>query len=292
MIVVGLDCGGSSTRAEAILLDGTVAFEGTGGPSNWASTPRDQLKESLASALAGVPNFESGVCAMAGILTESDADGAKAIFTELGYENFEVVPDFHASLRACNSEDAVCVISGTGSIISSFYEGSVVKSGGGGPLLGDCGSGFYCGRLAIQKLLEPGCPAQFVEVIQPILDEEFGTSAVNDVLAEIYRSRKAPAPKIARVGSKIAALATDNEMCHEIVIANVELLVTQVKNHILCYPPINQLVKVFRAGGFWASSPVVREHFEVQLGLETAEIPLSPVRGASLLAINRIEKQV
>src|SRR5439155_299697 len=149
-IVVGIDAGGSKTRACAVDRTGAVIGRGAGGGANLLSSPDPQgsigaaLAESLGSA---VP--QAIVLSCSGGDRPADREKGRAILVRLvGPEvQIEVTHDAIAALYAGNPAGCgVVLISGTGSIaFGRNLAGEERRAGGWGHLIGDEGSAVWIG---------------------------------------------------------------------------------------------------------------------------------------------------
>lgn len=74
------------------------------------------------------------------------------LFYSLGVENIEVKSDLEAAIDASPEENGWVAILGTGSVLIEYHDQRVKNVfGGKGHLDGDEGSGFYFGKLVIEK---------------------------------------------------------------------------------------------------------------------------------------------
>lgn len=89
----------------------------------------------------------------AGCLNEENAALLNHKFQSFGFKNVQVKSDLHAAGYACyKNQDGTIIISGTGSVLFHYSYGEVKDIvGGKGHELGDEGSGFYFGKLIIEK---------------------------------------------------------------------------------------------------------------------------------------------
>jgi len=286
MTVLALDCGGSSIRSRIVDSDSSVVFEGASGPGNWASTPRETLQANLLQSLENSPKPDFALVCMAGLLSPQDREQASQLVRELsGARKSLAVPDYYATHASCSDPDAVCVLSGTGSMVCSARpDGTIAKSGGGGPLLGDWGSGYWVGRTALGRYLFPRDSAQPPESITATLAQVAIGASLDEMIASLYQEDR-PATAIARFGSMVAQLATAGDEYAQGVIADsmqplADLTIEHMRNE--GFP--QRKFKVYRTGGFWDASHYVVKYFEVLLRLPTHPPPLSPLEGAVLLA--------
>lgn len=279
---LALDCGGTSSRARLEAEDGTLLDERAAGPANWAATPRTELCTNLSELLSGITEVKLGVICMAGVLTDKDKQEVSELLGSLIPCKWHSLPDTLASLAACDDPDAVCVLSGTGSAVCSYdATNQMVKSGGGGPLIADYGSGFYAGRTALARFLVSGAE---LPNLADKLDAAYGTGGVSTWLSNIYR-QTSPQAEIARVGSMVANLATDgDESCQSILGEAMQPLADLTIAHMRNQGFPERQFKVFLSGGFWDASHYVAKLFGIYLQMPTYRPQLTPIQGAMKIA--------
>ncbi|MBB5956617.1 N-acetylglucosamine kinase-like BadF-type ATPase [Saccharothrix tamanrassetensis] len=165
--VVGLDAGGTSTRALVLDLDGTRLGEGVAGGANPNSHPPEEaathINQALAAALEGLDTtkVESGVLGMAGsskVLADPSVSALfEAAWTGAGLRcPMRVITDCEAAFAAGSaSPDGTVLVAGTGSIAARITGHQLTATYGGyGWLLGDEGSAFWLGREAVRATLK------------------------------------------------------------------------------------------------------------------------------------------
>lgn len=174
-LVVGLDAGGTSTRALVLDLDGARRGLGLAGGANPNSHPPTvaaaHIGEALAEALDGLDSrkVRSGVLGIAGASKLADPTVA-ALFQD-AWERaglhcpMRVITDCEAAFATgTSSADGTVLVAGTGSIAGRIVEHRMVgQAGGYGWLIGDDGSAFWLGREAVRatlKLIDLGSPLE------------------------------------------------------------------------------------------------------------------------------------
>src|SRR5258706_11713438 len=199
-VVVGMDAGGTKTRAFAVTRAGLIVGRGAGGGANLLSSPDPQgsiaaaLREALAAKVpAGV------VLASAGGEREADrAKGGAIIAALVGPDvAVEVTHDAKAALYAGNPAGCgVVLISGTGSIAyGRDDQGTEARCGGWGYLVGDEGSAVWMGQEGLRAASYDhdgrGSPTRITRQ----LFDDLGVTDFNGVLPQLY-GRPHPAPAI------------------------------------------------------------------------------------------------
>lgn len=286
MNVAGFDCGGTSSRLQVCDPTGKVIFESKSGAANWASTPREVLHTHLRTLCSDAPKISTAAVCMAGLLTDQDKSDLKGLVSEL-LPDAEVIPypDYAASLSACDDPDAICVISGTGSLISSFGVNGIVKSGGGGPLLGDVGSGFWAGKVLLTEWLIPSQRERISPAALECVRKVLGANDEPGVVAAVYRNRTPGGQLLANLGGELARAAdAGDEYCQGILGSAMQPLADLVHDHMRHQGFPERKFKVYRTGGFWDASPMVIRFFESWLRMQTYAPKLTPLEGAVRLA--------
>ncbi|MEU3184223.1 BadF/BadG/BcrA/BcrD ATPase family protein [Streptomyces sp. NPDC006923] len=170
--MIGVDAGG--TRLRAYLADGTgrVLGSGTGGPGNALSVGRADLTRHLAHALdAAVPADLRGlvVAAAGGFAGAAEDAGpgwgrrlaalclAEALaLTGMPGVASVVYGDVDVAFASAPGApaDGLVLVAGTGAAAGRVVDRRCVRtSDGGGWLLGDSGSGFWLGHMALRAVL-------------------------------------------------------------------------------------------------------------------------------------------
>ncbi len=286
-LALGLDCGGSSSRALALNEAGKTVFEGRGGPANLASTPQQELAVNVAKCLEGCPPVSAIAGCFAGLLTSADRVRALDLLRSILHAPcMDAYADYEAALAAGGDEINGVVIAGTGAIICSHAASGTRKTGGGGPLLGDEGSLCFIGRRALWHTLISARGLPLGPALQEHLQAEFQSDDANDVASALYR-HLTPAQRIAQIG---AAAIRDAEHKAEYAVLAVKeglrALAEECHLHFAGYGTVN----LGLTGGLWKISPALSTEFEDVLNQTNAApysvsiIEREPVEGAARLA--------
>jgi len=169
-LLVGVDGGGTRTRAAVADLEGRVLARGFGPSSNLQMLGLEAVGKALTTAIEGAllqvpgtawkgegPAWQSGRIAaacfgLAGVDTREDETRLSQWVREQGVApRFSILNDSELVL-ACGTPEGVGValLSGTGSIcLGRAADGRTARVGGWGPLMGDEGSGY---QLALRAL--------------------------------------------------------------------------------------------------------------------------------------------
>ncbi|EIF00693.1 N-acetylglucosamine kinase [Saccharomonospora glauca] len=167
-LAIGVDAGGTSTRAWVVDDTGRVRGTGTAGGANPNSHPPEAaaraMVEAITTAMSGSDPAEvrAWVIGMAGRSKLTDPRIAAVFEREwagLGFVRAgrpRLVSDAVAAFVSATPEpDGTVLVAGTGSIAGRIRDREMVSTVGGyGWLLGDEGSGFWLGRQAVRTALD------------------------------------------------------------------------------------------------------------------------------------------
>lgn len=163
MIVVGIDAGGTSTKALAWDASaGSVVGQGRSGPGNPNSAGVDQARANVLDAvLAAVGDDRGRVGSIALTMAGGSATGGALAGLAEAAEAvglacpIAVHPDLlGAWFSGTASEHGVVLIAGTGAVAATVADGQLLNIiDGAGWLVGDDGAGFWIGRRAVHDVL-------------------------------------------------------------------------------------------------------------------------------------------
>lgn len=130
-----------------------------------------------------------------GCLREPNKMKVENVFKIWGFKNVKVESDILAASRACfGNKDGWIGILGTGSVLAEIANKKVSKIYGGlGSLIGDEGSGFYFGKLLVQKYLKNEFSSKTIIEIESNVEKEqlqlvdFGDVSTKDFLSSLSR---------------------------------------------------------------------------------------------------------
>jgi glucosamine kinase len=195
--VLGLDIGGSTTRAR-LVANGTVVAEATAGSASLTAAGPERAAAALADVLGQLPvpaGSLDAVCAgAAGAVTAGGTrDFLHATLAPLTARGrVVVVDDASLILPAAGLTDGLAVICGTGSIAAGRWQGRTGWAGGWGYLLGDEGSGYWIVRAAIRALLARRLRGEPAGPLGACLLDAAGVGDLDELRAAFYRQ---PAPR-------------------------------------------------------------------------------------------------
>jgi len=286
---LGLDCGGTKTRAMVCDEDGVAVFDRSSGPANLASTPRELIEAHLQEALEGAPEVDAACICIAGLLSPEDAAAARSMLNQaVNAGRIEARPDTHGSWAATEGCADALVVAGTGAIVCSEEDAQINKSGGGGLLFGDEGSATSVGRRALFHTVISAERLPASDEFWTAVVQQFGSREPLEVIGFLYKS-ETPAALMARLAGTVATDAA-NGMEYAVLSVSVamNLLAEETLAHLDRYKPGLDGPTVCLSGGLWESHGVFEEQFRSALGgdreISLCRLKRPPVYGACLLA--------
>lgn len=244
---IGVDAGGTSTRAALVDSSGVVRGTGNDGGANPnAHEPEvaaGRIADAVVAALGTADPADVLACVvgMAGVSKLSDPAVAAvfdAAWARIGLAGrVRMVADAEvAYASATSAPDGTVLVAGTGSIAGRIRERRLAGTAGGyGWLLGDEGSAFWLGREAVRSTLETlGRGLPLAGLPSAVLAEAFGPSGMDartdaERLAAsraLITNANAEAPvRLARFAPLVSAACTAGEPAARAIVARAaELL--------------------------------------------------------------------
>jgi glucosamine kinase len=243
-VAVGVDIGGTSTRALAMTPDGALVGRGASAGANPNSHPPDVAAGRVAAAIsAAVPAGASVVACllgMAGVSKFTDpamVSEFEAALRKIGVTcRMDAVSDAEVAFASATaSPSGTVIIGGTGSAAARIVDHQMsAVHGAWGWLLGDEGSAYWIGRQAVRSTL------RLVEGLHPlgplalaVLAEAFGAAETppddwagrKPVRERLITAVNAEPPiRLARYAAMVSALADTDPAAKAIVTEAAALL--------------------------------------------------------------------
>ncbi len=301
--VLGIDGGGTRTRAAAVALDGRVLAVGMGGSSNYDDVGVEIAQQNIDQAVTAATQaagLERSACAavflgMAGVTSATDQEHIRQIALNLRLappERIGVDHDCRVALAGgLEGRPGIVQIIGTG---SSCYgrngRGEGWMAGGRGHLLADEGSGYWLGVEAMRAAVRAYDGRGPHTPLLPWVLEALNIHSIEEILHRLHVTGMTR-PEIAALGPLVvqAAMAGDPIAVQIVALGAQELaecvLAVAVRLGLDTGP-----CEVCAVGGMLQAGPIVGEQFgqAVQRLLPLAVIKspaLPPVLGAALLGL-------
>jgi N-acetylglucosamine kinase-like BadF-type ATPase len=298
---LGVDGGGTGTRAALVDRQGNVLGIGHAGPSNYQATGRDAAKENIALAITGAwresgfpPQGSDGVfLGMAGILSERDRETIGEIADELRLADsarIGVDHDLRTALAGgLGGGPGIVLIAGTG---SSCYgrrdDGKSWRAGGWGHLLDDLGGGYWLGLQGLIAITRAADGRGGTTTLTPSLTGILQLESLDDLLRLVHHQLSRA--DIAALAEPVLAAADEgDQVAWEIVRSGVEELAKMVQAVAQSLDWIDNNVETVMSGGL-IDNPVYAAEVAAVIGKRAPNVQLKrpllpPVLGAALLAL-------
>jgi len=289
-VVLGIDGGGTHTRASIADGERTLAFAESGsikrlrvGAETAEANLRTVLKDAYAKA--GVTSVRAASCGVASATMPGITEWITAVFNDFSVARSEVVGDHIIALDAAfRGGPGILQIAGTGTnTIGRAPDGAFESAGGWSSRLGDEGSGYWIGLHAIRRALNAYDRDEPTQILKSI-GEIWGTPTLDQL---INVGDGTPAPDFAALAPAINELAESGDpvaigvlrQAAADLVANVLLVRSKLRRK----HGIETEIPVAWTGSVIGKMPIVREAFFEGL---RAAAPAMPVETAETVALN------
>lgn len=230
MIIVGVDAGGTKTKAVAYDCEGNFIGDGFSGSGNYHNVgltkALEHIKEAVSIAIRG---NEPDIVAMgvAGLDSRFDLENftplASTIAKKVIIQHDGVIALFAETL----GEPGVVVIAGTGSVVEGFDGKQFLRIGGRGWLLSDDGSAYWVGRKALRKVLKMMDGIEEKTTLYYKVLEKISVRDIDELVLWAYES-SCKIDLIASIAVVVDEAAREgDEKAMEIIRSGAELLASQ-----------------------------------------------------------------
>src|ERR1700674_2494638 len=197
--LIGFDGGGTKTHCVILDAGGKIIGEGRGGPSNPLRCGFDaafrSLSEAAAEALksAGLRTENiTGVCAGLAGAGRRNVVRRALVFRSRDFSRpvVQVATDYEIALEAAAGQGpGVVLIAGTGSAAyGRNAEGETARAGGYGPWVGDEGSAFEIGRLAVAAVARTRDQAGPITLLAEMIPAALDCPDWDDLMQRIMKN--------------------------------------------------------------------------------------------------------
>ena len=296
-LVIGIDGGGSRTRACLANLRGETLGIGEAGTSNPIGD-LDAAKRELARAVQQAfdaaqiePQRVAAVCiGLGGAGRIRQQEEIVEWAHNLLAERARVLNDGEIALAAGTSENwGVALIAGTGSLAwGKNRAGQMARAGGWGYVLGDEGSGFDLARQALRAITQAADGrAKSTELLNAVL-RFWNLSSPADLVMHVYRQPLKPA-EIARLAPLVVDVASQGDQVAQQLVTQAGAALATAVCAVSRALGMVQAIPLALTGGLLLGAPLVRAHLLDALsaqGCDCAPVILvdQPVVGAVRLA--------
>ncbi len=238
---IGIDGGGTKTKAVLVDENLNIINEGIGGPSNFLIFDINTVANSIIELLTtltnkaniSLSNIQSILIGTAGAGRRDDTERLentllkKAKEINVTINNFRVESDARIALEgAFAGKPGSILIAGTGSIMfGKDLHGSIHRVGGFGRILGDEGSGFHIGQAGLNAVAKSFDGRNNGTLLTQLLKDNFNISNSVQLINEVYKNNF-DIPKVAPL--VIEAAEKNDLICKSILDAEIDELVEHI----------------------------------------------------------------
>jgi N-acetylglucosamine kinase-like BadF-type ATPase len=280
--VLGIDGGGTRTRASIVAGEQVLAFAENGSIKRLrvgARAAEENLRALLTElfAKAGVAGVKAASAGVASATMPGVSEWITAVFNDFGVERSEVVGDEVIALDAAfKGGPGILQIAGTGSnCIGRAPDGGRETAGGWSSRLGDEGSGYWIGLHAIRRALTAYDREEPTRVLDTV-GRIWGTSTLEEL---VNLGDSTPGPDFAALAPAINQLAEEGDAVAAGVmkraaadlVENVLLVRTKLrrKHNLTAEVPVAWI------GSVIGNARLVREPFFAGLRAAAPEMPVA-----------------
>ncbi len=285
--VLGIDAGG--TKTVCLLADGsgTTLAEARGAGANIQAegelAVEKVLHQVMEDALGGRDAVPSAIClGMAGVDREDDARVIRGIMARIGHKaRVLVVNDALVALEAgVGGAPGIVLVAGTGSIVYGRNAANqAARAGGWGYVLGDEGSGYWMGRLALRAVVREADRRGRATALTPRVLRHFGAARPSDLVHAVYARGARPAVLSALAGDVQAAAAEGDAVAGQIVDAGAQALVSAAESVAVRLGLGGEAFTFVLSGGMFLGVPLLADEVTRRLPAVAPRAEVRPLAG-------------
>ncbi|BAS26254.1 N-acetylglucosamine kinase [Limnochorda pilosa] len=303
-LVLGVDGGGTKTRAVLVDARGNLLGSCDGGPSNLQNVGEDGVRRVLRAVIegtvrkAGTKIEAVGAIAMGagGLDTDHDRRAYDRILDDLlpaGVQRVLVNDAIIALYSGTRGAPGVVIVAGTGSIVAGHdARGNEVRVGGWGYLGGDEGSAFDIGRSGLAAALQAEDGRGEFTLMGDLLCRRYGVDSVRNLLPMIH-SYSTPQRLIASLALVVDEAAVQGDrLARSILKRAAGELIRAASTGLGRLGLTGADARVVLVGGVFCSdlvrSAVMEGMRERVPGVQVVVPEVEPVAGAVMIALRQL----
>lgn len=302
LLCLGVDGGGTNTRAALVDRLGRIRGEGRADAANF-------LRVGLKAAVGNIVSAVDQACQDAGIAKSQIAAASiglagvgspkhrrqmhDALETTLGISQMTIETDARVALAgATDLQPGVVIIAGTGSIAYGVNQRrEYARAGGWGPAMGDEGSGHYIGRRALEAVVSAYDHRSQPTSMTQAVCQHFGVTSPPELPLAIYESPTRAMREVASVAKIVVQAAWEGDSAAQSILTEAAMeLARAVVAVIERLGMQDETFRVAHVGGVFEAGKILIEPMSeaIKVVAPRAVIapPLNPpVIGAAKLAL-------
>jgi N-acetylglucosamine kinase len=296
--VLGIDVGGTKTVCLLGDDEGRIVSMAKGPGANLQSVGELQLEKVLHTVMeetvAQQPAVPAAIClGIAGVDRPEDATVVRGVMSRIGYKaRILVVNDALIALQAgIGAAAGIVIVAGTGSIAYGCdTHARAARAGGWGYVLGDEGSGYWIGRLALRAIVREADGRGQPTSLTPRVLAHFGVARPGELFQTVYRQDFKPAAVAALAAHVQRARDEGDAVATAILDRGAKELVAAAASVANQLELTGQEFSFVLAGGMFKAVPCLREEVARLLQAiaprsRTILLDVEPALGAVRLAL-------
>lgn len=293
-LVLGIDGGGTQTRAALVQADGRVLGVGVAGPSNYGDIGVEATRENISRAIQAAWGdqparpADAAFFGLGNIVSEADRQTIRDIASTLRVaERIEVDHDIRIALAGgLAGEPGIALIMGTGSACyGRSADGCEWRAGGWGPLLDDAGSGYYLGLQAMIAAVRAadgrGAPTKLTEALM----RKLSLADMHQIMRRVYHDGLSRTEIAAMSSLVIDAARAGDDIAQAIIERGVHELAWMIAT-VARKLNFSKTTPVCATGGLTQAGEVILKPLRKATPHPVSEPILPPVLGAALLVMD------
>jgi N-acetylglucosamine kinase-like BadF-type ATPase len=294
---LGIDGGGSRTRALLVDAQGKQLYYNEAGPTNPNLVDEKTLRETLRCLLdhciSTAPSRPKSTCfGLAGIGAPETARSLELIIQAFRLEKHILVSDAEIALEAAFPDGpGVLLIAGTGSIcIGRDDDGKIARSGGWGWLADDGGSAAWIGQRAVESSVRQHDGRTKGAALKDAVFQAFDIRSGEDISGRLHRPTLTRS-QLGGLAPRVIDLAEQGDQTSaEIITAAIQELAGLV--HATHRRLSSENACIAFSGGLLENNPALADALRNALGgYDVREIKTKPVDGAVAIAMRSVRSR-
>jgi N-acetylglucosamine kinase-like BadF-type ATPase len=298
MHVLGIDVGGTKTVCLLADEEGDVIASAREEGANLQGAGELALEKVLHNVmektLADTHVIPSAIClGIAGVDRAADEAVVGSIMKRIGYKaKILVVNDALIALQAgIGHEPGIVIVAGTGSIAyGRNSRGEASRAGGWGYVLGDEGSGYWIGRLALRAAVRHADGRGRSTSLTPRLLAHFGATRAAELIQKVYHDEVGPAAIASLARYVEQAREEGDAMAAGILTRAADELITAAAAVMARLDLTDESFSFVLAGGMFYAAPWLCDQLKLLLPSlaprsTTLRLEADPASGAVQLAL-------
>ncbi|QKG85468.1 ATPase [Kroppenstedtia pulmonis] len=296
--IIGVDGGGSKTKAVAFDIQGNELAVGESGFGNLMVDEEQAIRHIEEAILQCTQGLTMDECSylylgLAGIEGSPRQKELRKRWEERFRAPTALVNDAYiAHAASLRGHDGILTISGTGSVSLGVREGRKEMAGGWGHLLGDEGSGYWIVIEAFKQLIREEEEECSWSALSLRIMEELGFTSAQDIKSFIYHS---PKSKVAELVPLVVKVADGGDQTAVSLLQKAGTELADLTCRLYRKLGFPGSVSVGLKGSVLLRIPLVQETLMEKVRQNLGDVQFiaedtSPVKGAYYLAIKQLRE--